>query len=145
MSYDVIRRRPRTSPRSVGTRWALPDLGRPVWAVGAVMGKGKMILRILQVTFGAAGGLLVVPVAVNLGTGGTPPPWLAPYVDWLWPVALGCVALVILIELCDKLLLDGRKPITRRRPNDPRNYQLALAQAARHVELRQRGSLAQRE
>jgi len=108
------------------------------------MGKGKMILRILQVTFGAAGGLLVVPVAVNLGTGGTPPPWLAPYVDWLWPVALGCVALVILIELCDKLLLDGRKPITRRRPNDPRNYQLALAQAARHVELRQRGSLAQR-
>lgn len=55
---------------------------------------GKMILRMLWVTFGAVVVLLIVPVAVNLGTGGTPPHWLVPYVDWLWPAALGCVALV---------------------------------------------------
>lgn len=108
------------------------------------MGKGKMILRILQVTVGAVGGLLIVPMAVNVSTGGTPPPRLTAYIGWLWPAAVGCVVLVILLELWDKLLPDERRTITVHRPNDPRNYELALAQAARYVELRQRGSLAER-
>jgi hypothetical protein len=103
---------------------------------------GKMILRMSQVTVGAVGGLLIVPMAVNISTGGTPPSWLTPYIGWLWPAAVGCVVLVILLELWDKLLPDERR-ITHR-PNDPRNYELALAQAARYVELRQRGSLAER-
>jgi hypothetical protein len=104
---------------------------------------GKVILRILQITFGVVAGLVIVPVAVNLGTGGTPPRWLAPYVGWLWPAALGCVAVVVLLELWDKLP-GASKAISAHRPNDPRNYDLALAQAERYIELRRRGSLAER-
>ena len=51
-------------------------------------------LRVVQVVFTAVAGLLVVPVAVNVETGGQAPDWLEPLVGWLWPGALACVAVV---------------------------------------------------
>jgi len=55
----------------------------------------RSTLRVLQVLFGTVGGLLVVPYAVNLDTGGTAPGWLRPHIGWWWPVALACVAAII--------------------------------------------------
>lgn len=103
----------------------------------------RVVLRVLQVTFGAVGGLLIVPVAVNVGTGGTPPGWLRPHVGLLWPAAVTCVGLVIALELCDKLVV-GRTAMSVRRPNDRRNVELALIQVKRYVEQRLTGSLAER-
>jgi hypothetical protein len=94
-----------------------------------------------RIVLSAFASLLVVPVAVNIGTGGNAPAWLKPFVNWLWPIAIVCVVLVIALELWDKR--ESRGSISTRRPNDPRNIQLALAQVARYVEARQRGSLAE--
>ncbi|HZN18010.1 MAG TPA: hypothetical protein VFB84_07480, partial [Micromonosporaceae bacterium] len=103
----------------------------------------RATLRILQVTLSVVSALLIVPIAVNVGTGGDAPSWLQPYTNWLWPVAIACVALVIALEIWDMLQVSGRTT-SARRPDDPRNYQLALAQVARYIEERQRGSLAER-
>jgi hypothetical protein len=103
----------------------------------------KWLLRILQVSFTALAGLLIVPVAVNVGTGGTTPGWLTPFKDWLWPVAFVCVGLVIALEILDRIL-GARTVISVRLPNSSRNVDLALAQAKRYVELRQQGLLAER-
>lgn len=101
------------------------------------------VVRVLQKLFGAVAGLLVVPIAVNIGTGGTPPPWLAPFTGALWPVALGCVVAVVALELVEQRG-SVRDVIAARRPDDPRNIDRALDQVARYVDLRQRNSLAER-
>jgi len=97
---------------------------------------------VLQVFFGTVGGLLVVPYAVNLDTGGTAPGWLRPHIGWLWPVALACVAAIIVLELADRLI-GGPETISLLRPHDPRNVSLALAQVARYVDQRRRGQLSE--
>ena len=89
----------------------------------------------------AFAGLLVVPVAVNIGTGGDVPQWLKPLATWLWPIALICVLLVIALELWDSR--PGGDRMSVRRPTDPRNVELALTRVARYVEARQRGSLGE--
>jgi hypothetical protein len=103
---------------------------------------GRVLLRILQIALTAVGGLLVVPIAVNVGTSGDAPQWLRPYVDWLWPAAIVCVLLVIALEVWDKVRVP-KGTISARRPHDPRNADLALAQVAKYVDERLRGSLAE--
>lgn len=103
---------------------------------------GRVLLRVLQIALTAVGGLLVVPIAVNVGTSGDAPDWLRPYVDWLWPVAIVCVLLVIALEVWDKVRVP-KGTISGRRPHDPRNADLALAQVAKYVDERLRGSLAE--
>ncbi|MEU4558717.1 NACHT domain-containing protein [Actinoplanes sp. NPDC023936] len=97
--------------------------------------------RILQITLGAIASLLVVPVAVNVGTSGDAPPWLKPYINWLWPVALACVAVVIVLEWLSRREGRPAKPISALHPDDPRNAPRALAQIAHYVEGRQKGAL----
>jgi hypothetical protein len=83
---------------------------------------GKTILRSLQITIGAVAGMVIVPYAVNIGTGGIPQQaWLLPHVSWLWPVAWGCVALVVLLQLWVHRL-DNPKVLSTRRPKDARKY-----------------------
>ncbi|GIF77315.1 NACHT domain-containing protein [Asanoa siamensis] len=101
-------------------------------------------LRVAQVTLTVVGGTLVVPTAVNIGTGGEPPRWLEPYTGWLWPVAVGCVIAVIVVEAVERLRPAAREKAVRHRVGDPRNIPLALAQVDRYVSTRQRGSLAGR-
>ncbi|HEY2670998.1 MAG TPA: hypothetical protein VGJ07_11565 [Rugosimonospora sp.] len=104
---------------------------------------GKGIPRILEAAFGAAATLLIVPIAVNVGTGGTAPPWLRHYRGWLWPAALGCVIAIVALEAWGQWSR-SRRTISARRPDDPRNDGLALDQVERYVDLRLRGSLAER-
>ncbi|MEU8243591.1 NACHT domain-containing protein [Actinoplanes missouriensis] len=102
---------------------------------------GRDVSRILQIAFGAIASLLVVPVAVNVGTSGDAPPWLKPYINWLWPVALVCVAVVIFVEWLTRREGAAVEPISGLHPDDPRNAPRALAQIAHYVEGRQKGAL----
>jgi hypothetical protein len=104
---------------------------------------GKRALRILQIVVATVGGLLIVPLAVNVGTGAKSPSWLVPVVGWLWPTALVCVALVIALQVWDTVT-SSSGAISARRPNDPRNAALALAQVSHYVETRLRASLTER-
>lgn len=104
---------------------------------------GRVAFRVLQVLLGTVGGLLVVPYAVNIDTGGTAPTWLMPRIGWLWPTALGCLLLIILLEVGDRLRGSG-STISPVRPHDPRNFGNALEQVSAYVKARQDGLLAQR-
>ncbi|MEV4622251.1 hypothetical protein AB0J74_26505 [Asanoa sp. NPDC049573] len=102
------------------------------------------MLRVFQIALSAVATLLVVPFAVNISTGGDPPGWMRPFVGWLWPVAIGCVVAVIVLEAVDRLAPAAHDKVIRHRVGDPRNVPLALAQVTRYVSARQQGSLAER-
>jgi len=108
------------------------------------VGRSRPLLRVLQITLSAVATLLVVPFAVNISTGGDPPGWMRPFVGWLWPIAIGCVVAVIVLEAVDRLAPAARDKVIRHRVGDPRNIPLALAQVTRYVSARQQGSLAER-
>ncbi|HEV7708972.1 MAG TPA: hypothetical protein VGP16_12320 [Asanoa sp.] len=108
------------------------------------MGRSRPLLRVLQIALSAVATLLVVPFAVNISTGGDPPGWMRSFVGWLWPVAIGCVFAVIVLEAIDRLAPATHDKVIRHRVGDPRNIPLALAQVTRYVSARQQGSLAER-
>ncbi|WP_433830326.1 NACHT domain-containing protein [Actinoplanes sp. CA-015351] len=101
----------------------------------------RAVLRFLQAALVTVAGLVVVPIAVNIETGGDAPAWLSPYIGWLWPVALLCVLLVAVLEFLARW--EGRpvKPISSLHPDDPQNAPLALAQVTHYIEGRQKGAL----
>ncbi|MCA2214344.1 hypothetical protein [Jidongwangia harbinensis] len=101
------------------------------------------VLRVAQKFLGAMAALLIVPIAINVGTGGTPPPWLAPLADWVWPVAVVCVLVIVALEVIEQRGSRG-EAISTRHPNDPRNIDRALDQVARYIDLRQRNSFAEK-
>jgi hypothetical protein len=103
----------------------------------------RTVLRLLAAV-SVVGGLLVVPFAVNISTGGEAPAWLRPYADWLWPVAIGCVVIAAGLAITTEKFRFSGGAISVRRPNDTRNYGLALAQVGRYVAARQGQSLAER-
>jgi len=104
------------------------------------LGRGHLLSRISQVALTVVGGLLIVPTAVNVATGGTPPAWLAPYSGWLWPAAIVSTMVIIALEVWDRVRRSGQT-FSVRRPDHPRNVRLALVQVTRHVEDRRRRSL----
>src|ERR1700754_3448041 len=100
------------------------------------MARDRPLLRVAQITLFVVGTTLIIPVAVNIGTGGSPPGWLRPYVGWLWPGALACVVAVIALGAYDRLRpADGERSI-RHPVGDPRNGPLALDQVARFLAAR---------
>ncbi|SNY35042.1 hypothetical protein [Paractinoplanes atraurantiacus] len=89
-----------------------------------------------QVVVGVVGGLVIVPLAVNVATGGKLPGPLRPYEILLWPAAALCLVLLLVL-----------RPGERRRhlrPDDPRNAGLALARVTHYVDQRRRGLLSAR-
>ncbi|MFF5085182.1 NACHT domain-containing protein [Actinoplanes sp. NPDC000266] len=90
-----------------------------------------------QVVLGVVGGMIIVPVAVNVATGGELPGALRPFGFLLWPAAALCLLLIIVLGLGDR-----RRPPPRR--DDPRNAGLALARVAHYVEQRRSGLLSAR-
>ncbi|MFF5085181.1 NACHT domain-containing protein [Actinoplanes sp. NPDC000266] len=97
----------------------------------------------LQVLFGVVGGLIVVPTAINVTTGGELPERLRPFAGWLWPAAVTCLVLVVGLELWDKLRPGGSE-ISPHRPDDPKNIGRALKQVSAYVGARRGGLLAGR-
>ncbi|GAA2369453.1 NACHT domain-containing protein [Dactylosporangium salmoneum] len=104
----------------------------------------KFVIRSLQATLTSVGGLVVVPVAINVGTGGTLPAWLRPLDGQLWWIASACVASIIALELWERRSSEPARPASLFPHDDPRNRPLAIAQVRRYVDARLAGSLPER-
>ncbi|MGZ0149723.1 NACHT domain-containing protein [Kribbella sp. WER1] len=87
--------------------------------------------------------VVLLPIAINVGTGGTAPGFLAPYVGWVWP-AIG-VLWVVAVGTALLEVRNRRQPrISNRTADQPRNRQNALLQIDRYLSERRAGSLAAR-
>jgi hypothetical protein len=87
--------------------------------------------------------LVLLPIAINVGTGGTAPAFLQPYVGWTWP-AIGVLWMIAI----GTGLLEVRSRRTgaqyARSADQPRNRPNALDRVDRYLESRYAGSLASR-
>ncbi len=85
--------------------------------------------------------LVLLPIAINVGTGGTAPAFLAPYVGWTWP-AIGVLWLIAIVTGAGGVPEppDGRT--LGRSADQPRNRPNALARVDRYLADRFAGSLA---
>ncbi|MEU5852324.1 NACHT domain-containing protein [Saccharopolyspora shandongensis] len=84
---------------------------------------------------------VLLPTAVNIGTGGTPPAFLAPYVTWTWPVIGVLWAGAVAAGLWE-LLARQQSSITSRPVDHPRNRPNALDRVEHYVGQRFAQSLA---
>jgi hypothetical protein len=87
--------------------------------------------------------LVLLPIAINVGTGGTAPAFLEPYVGWVWPLIGVLWVLVIGTALLE--VRNRRRPRLSNRGADlPRNRLNALDRIDRYLSERRAGSLASR-
>ena len=87
--------------------------------------------------------LVLLPIAINVGTGGTAPAFLEPYVGWAWPLIGVLWAATIVTALLE--VRNRRLPVVSSRSADqPRNRRNALARIDRYLSERRAGSLASR-
>ncbi|WP_427896594.1 NACHT domain-containing protein [Kribbella sp. GL6] len=87
--------------------------------------------------------VVLLPIAINVGTGGTAPAFLEPYVGLVWP-AIG-VLWVVAVGTALLEVRNRRQPrISNRTADQPRNRQNALLQVDRYLSERRAGSLAAR-
>lgn len=96
--------------------------------------------RLIALTgLGAVTLLVLVPVAVNLVTGGSALRVLGPYAVWLWAALAVLSALTVCLAAWEPL----RSLVLRRRPSHPANRRAALDRVERFVRARVDGSLAE--
>ncbi|MFI5691604.1 NACHT domain-containing protein [Kribbella sp. NPDC051586] len=87
--------------------------------------------------------LVLLPIAINVGTGGTAPAVLEPYVGLAWPLIGVLWAAAIVTALIE--VRSRRLPVVSSRSADqPRNRPNALARIDRYLTERRAGSLASR-
>ncbi|MFG1624409.1 NACHT domain-containing protein [Kribbella sp. NPDC049227] len=87
--------------------------------------------------------LVLLPIAINVGTGGTAPGFLAPYADWTWPV-IGALWLVAIVTALFEVRSRRLPTVSGRSADQPRNRPNALARVDRYLSQRVAGSLASR-
>ncbi|TCC57130.1 NACHT domain-containing protein [Kribbella pittospori] len=87
--------------------------------------------------------LVLLPIAINVGTGGTAPGFLAPYADWTWPV-IGALWLVAIVTALFEFRSRRLPTVSGRSAGHPRNRPNALARVDRYLSQRVAGSLASR-
>jgi hypothetical protein len=103
--------------------------------------RGLLRIALLILTLSLT--LVLLPIAINVGTGGTAPDFLEPYVGWTWPVigVLWLVAVVTgLIEYRSRRTVGH----SARSADQPRNRPNALARVDSYLADRFAGSLASR-
>jgi energy-coupling factor transporter ATP-binding protein EcfA2 len=84
----------------------------------------------------------LLPVAINVATGGTAPEVLGPVVDWLWPVIVLLTGVMVGLVLWDRGSGQGVRFIPRR-PGHPSHRLEAVDRVEREVLRRRHGSLAE--
>lgn len=87
--------------------------------------------------------LVLLPIAINVGTGGTAPGFLEPYADWTWPL-IGVLWLVAIITALFEFRSRRLPTVSGRSADQPRNRPNALARVERYLSQRHAGSLASR-
>ncbi|WP_328335111.1 NACHT domain-containing protein [Kribbella sp. NBC_00382] len=85
--------------------------------------------------------LVLLPIAINVGTGGTAPRFLEPYVGWTWP-AIGVLWLVAIATGLAQYRSRRTVGLSARSADQPRNRPNALARVDRYLADRFAGSLA---
>ncbi len=99
------------------------------------------MLRAVVIVLTASLSLVLLPIAINVGTGGTAPAFLAPYVAWTWP-AIGVLWLILVLTALAEVRSRQRPVIASRSADKPRNRANALAQVDRYLQRRVDVSLA---
>ncbi|TDO55000.1 NACHT domain-containing protein [Kribbella sp. VKM Ac-2527] len=101
------------------------------------------MLRVVVVVLALSLTVVLLPIAINIGTGGTAPAFLAPYAKWTWP-AIGFLWLAAIVTGIWEFR--SRRTVTHsaRSADQPRNRPNALARIDRHLADRFTGSLAAR-
>ncbi|MEV0054636.1 NACHT domain-containing protein [Saccharopolyspora shandongensis] len=84
---------------------------------------------------------MLLPTAINIGTGGTAPAFLAPYTGWTWPVIGVLWAVSVAVGLWE-MLARQQSAITSRPVDHPRNRPNALDRVEHYVDQRFSQSLA---
>ncbi|SDW15253.1 NACHT domain-containing protein [Saccharopolyspora shandongensis] len=84
---------------------------------------------------------VLLPTAINIGTGGTAPAFLAPYTGWTWPV-IGVLWAVSVAVGSWEMLARQQSAITSRPVDHPRNRPNALDRVEHYVDQRFSQSLA---
>ncbi|MEV6287957.1 signal transduction protein [Kribbella sp. NPDC051770] len=102
----------------------------------------RAVLRVALVVVTLSLTLVLLPIAINVGTGGTAPAFLEPYVDWTWPV-IGVLWLVAIGTGVWELRSRRTGTFSIRSADQPRNRPNALARVDRYLAERFAGSLAQ--
>lgn len=87
--------------------------------------------------------LVLLPIAINVGTGGTAPGFLEPYVGWTWPL-IGVLWLVAILTGLWEFRSRRTVGLSARSADQPRNRPNALARVERYLADRFAGSLASR-
>ncbi|NOL41915.1 NACHT domain-containing protein [Kribbella sandramycini] len=87
--------------------------------------------------------LVLLPIAINVGTGGTAPVFLAPYVGWTWPV-IGVLWLIAIGAGLSEVRSHRRPVISSRSADQPRNRPNALTRVDAYLNQRVAASLAAR-
>ncbi|MGW1343902.1 NACHT domain-containing protein [Kribbella sp. NPDC002412] len=87
--------------------------------------------------------VVLLPVAINVGTGGTAPGFLAPYAGWTWPL-IGILWLIAIVTALFEFRSRRLPTVSGRSADQPRNRPNALARVDRYLSQRVAGSLASR-
>ncbi|WP_433833201.1 NACHT domain-containing protein [Actinoplanes sp. CA-015351] len=104
---------------------------------------GRLPKSILQASVVALVGLVLIPTAVNIGTGGEAPGFLMPYVGLLWPAVLVLCAVAIGVEVWSRTTKTAQ-PESARPDADVRNERNAFDQVGRYIAERRSESLVTR-
>ncbi|MFI5734421.1 NACHT domain-containing protein [Kribbella sp. NPDC051587] len=102
------------------------------------------VLRAVVIVLTASSSLVLLPIAINVATGGTAPAFLAPYVGWAWPVIFVLWAILVVTALLEVRSRRGHPVIASRSADRPRNRANSLGQVDRYLRQRVDGSLAAR-
>jgi Cdc6-like AAA superfamily ATPase len=81
-----------------------------------------------------------MPIAINIGTGGTPPKFLKPYQHLSWPVILCCVVVIVGVTL--ERRLRPKRSFSPASSGHPRNRERALANVQTRINDRLANSLS---
>jgi NACHT domain-containing protein len=87
--------------------------------------------------------LILLPIAINVGTGGTAPSFLQPYAGWTWP-SIGVLWIVAILTGLWEFRSRRTVGVSARSADQPRNRPNALARVERYLADRFAGSLASR-
>ncbi|GGP50290.1 NACHT domain-containing protein [Saccharothrix coeruleofusca] len=105
------------------------------------MDSGRLARNARMVALAGVGGvvcLVLLPIAVNIATGGSAPKVLGRYTAWVWPALIGCCAVGAALAAWEPL----RARLVQHLPAHPANRVVALDRVERFVRARVAGSLA---
>ncbi|MFF1819013.1 NACHT domain-containing protein [Kribbella sp. NPDC058245] len=101
------------------------------------------VLRAVVIVLTASSSLVLLPIAINVATGGTAPAFLTPYVGWAWPV-IGVLWLILVGTALAEVRSRQQPTISSRSADVPANRLLLLRNVDGYLNQRVAVSLAAR-